>query len=130
MLTHHAKRAWRSGGWNSEIFRKSSLNLNFGQDGCLESELARPISNRAILLEIFQRLGIVIFNINLRDGFYSSYKQGKRQAIQLLRLFTVIFTVARSSILNLTGFLNSRVCYVTSSFCSMSRVASDWEVNR
>ena len=45
-----------------KIFRKMSLNFTFGLGSCLISEFARPNSNKAVLLQIFPRFEIVIFN--------------------------------------------------------------------
>ena len=44
--------------------RKSSLNFNAGQGSCLMSEFARPNSNKAVLVQVFLRFEIVIFNDN------------------------------------------------------------------
>ena len=45
----------------SQIFIKSPLNLNFGQDGCSKPDIARPNSSKTVLLKISQ---IVIFDNN------------------------------------------------------------------
>ena len=34
------------------MFRKSALNLTFGQEGCRKLDLARPSLNKTVLLKI------------------------------------------------------------------------------
>ena len=48
------ERASKNGRVKMKIFRKLSLNFTFGQGRCFISEFARPISDKAVLL---QRLG-------------------------------------------------------------------------
>ena len=56
------ERTFKNGRVKSKIVRKSSLNLTFGRGSCLISDFARPNSNKAILVQVFIRLEIVIFN--------------------------------------------------------------------
>ena len=48
------ERTSKNGRVKMKIFRKLSLNFTFGQGRCFISEFARPISDKAVLL---QRLG-------------------------------------------------------------------------
>ena len=57
-------RTLKHGMVKSEIFRKLSLNLSFGQGTYLISDTAWPNSAKAILLEESVRFEIVIFNNN------------------------------------------------------------------
>ena len=49
---------------NGRVKLRSSLNLTFGQGSCLISDFARPNSNKAVLVQVFLRVEIVIFNNN------------------------------------------------------------------
>ena len=44
--------------------RKSSLKFTIGQDSCLISDFATPSSNKAVLVKIFLRFEMSIFNNN------------------------------------------------------------------
>ena len=51
--------------WEVEIKNKKlSLNFTFGQVSCLIADFARPNSNKAVLVQVFLRFEIVIFNNN------------------------------------------------------------------
>ena len=54
----------KNGKVKSKIVRISSFNFTFGQGSCLVSDLARPDSNKAILVQVFLRFEIIIFNNN------------------------------------------------------------------
>ena len=58
------KRDFMNGRVKSKIIRKSSFNFTFGQSSCLISDFARPNSNKAVLVQVFLRFEIVIFNNN------------------------------------------------------------------
>ena len=58
------ERALKHGMVKSTIFRKSSLNFSFGQGSYLISDFAYPNSVKALLLQVSQRSGIIIFNNN------------------------------------------------------------------
>ena len=58
------ERALKNGRVKSKMARKSSLNFTSGQGSCLISDFARPNSNKAVLVQVFLRLDIVIFNNN------------------------------------------------------------------
>ena len=58
------ERVFKNGRVKLKIDRKSSLNLTFGQGSCIISDFARPISNKAVLVQVFLRFEIVIFNNN------------------------------------------------------------------
>ena len=52
-------------GYNSVLLNKKlSLNFTFGQGSCLISGFAKPNSNKAVLVQVFLRFEIVIFNNN------------------------------------------------------------------
>ena len=57
-------KALGNGKLKTKIVPKSSLNFNFGQGSCLKSDFARPNSNKAVLVQVFLRLEIAIFNNN------------------------------------------------------------------
>ena len=67
------ERALKNGRVKSKIVRKSSLNLTFGQGSCLISDFARPNSNKAVLVQVFLRFEIVIFNNNFAFCMLSSF---------------------------------------------------------
>ena len=54
LFIHLLKRAWKSRRMEWNIFRKSSLNFTFGQDGSLKSDFARSNSSKLVLLKIYQ----------------------------------------------------------------------------
>ena len=56
-----------------KIVRKSSLNLTFGQGSCLISDFARPNSNKAVLVQVFLRFEILIFNNNFAFCVMNSF---------------------------------------------------------
>ena len=58
------ERALRNGKLKTKIVRKSSFIFTFGQGSCLISDFARPNSNKAVLVQVFLRFEIVIFNNN------------------------------------------------------------------
>ena len=64
IIYSYCERALKEGKKKSKIFRKSSLNFTFGQGSCFISDFARPNSKKALLLQIFLRFEIVIFNNN------------------------------------------------------------------
>ena len=53
--------------------RKLSLNFTFGQGSCLISDFARPNSNKAVLVQVFLRFEIIIFNNNFVFSMMSSF---------------------------------------------------------
>ena len=59
------ERALNNWRVKSQTFRKSPLNVTFGQGSCLTSDFARPNSGKALLLQISLRLDIGIFNNNV-----------------------------------------------------------------
>ena len=67
------ERALRNGRVKSKLVRKSSLNLTFGQGNCLISDLARSNSNKAVLVQVFLKFQIVIFNNNFVFCMMSSF---------------------------------------------------------
>ena len=58
------ERALKNGRVSSKIFGKSSLNFTFGQGSCLILQFARPNSNKAVLVKVFLRFDIFIFDNN------------------------------------------------------------------
>ena len=68
---------------------KSPLNLNFGQDGCSKPGIARPNSNKTVLLKISQRLEIVIFDNNFAWKFLLVILNRGNDQHKQLRLFIV-----------------------------------------
>ena len=60
LFTHLVKWPWRTEGEIKN--RKSSLNFTFGLRSCLISDFARANSNKAVLVQVFLRFEIVIFN--------------------------------------------------------------------
>ena len=58
---------------NGRVKLRSSLNLIFGQGSCLISDFARPNSNKAVLVQVFLRVEIVIFNNNFVFCMMSSF---------------------------------------------------------
>ena len=67
------ERALKNERVKSKIIRKSSLNFTFGQGSCLLSDFARPNSNKAVLVQVFLRFEIVIFNSNFVFCMMSSF---------------------------------------------------------
>ena len=67
------ERALNNARVKSKIVRKSSLNFTFGQGSCLISDIARPNSNKAVLVQNFLRFEIVIFNNNFVFCLTSSF---------------------------------------------------------
>ena len=65
--------ALTSGRVKSKIVRKSSFSFTFGQGSCLISDFARPNSNKAVLVQVFLRFEIVIFNNNFVFCMMSSF---------------------------------------------------------
>ena len=59
IIYQSCERALKKGRVKSKIVRKSSLNFTFGQGRYLISDVARPNSNKAILVQIFLRFEIV-----------------------------------------------------------------------
>ena len=57
-------RVLKHGMVNLKMFRKLSLNFNFGQSSYLISDFALPNSMKAVLLQISLKFGMVIFNSN------------------------------------------------------------------
>ena len=53
-----------NGRVKSQIFKKSSLNFNFGQGSCLTLDFARPNSNKAVFFQFYLRFDIGIFYNN------------------------------------------------------------------
>ena len=58
------ERPLKNGRIKLKIFGKSSLNFTFGQGSCLILQFARPNSNKAVLVKIFLRFEIFIFDNN------------------------------------------------------------------
>ena len=60
--------------WEVEIKnRKLSLNFTFGQISCLIVDFARPNSNKAVLVQVFLRFEIVIFNNDFVFSMMTSF---------------------------------------------------------
>ena len=89
------ERALKNGRVKSEIVRKSFLNVTFGQGSCLISDFARPNSNKAVLVQVFLRFEIVIFNNNFVFCMMSSFCSVARVAG---------WTLAREIIKRTNGF--------------------------
>ena len=81
------ERALKNGRVNSKIVRKSSLNFTFGQGSCPISDFARPNSNKAVLVQVFLRFKIVIFNNNFVFCIMSSFCSMARMAGWILSVF-------------------------------------------
>ena len=60
--------------------RKSYLNLTFGQGSCFISDFARLNSNKAVLIHVFLRFEIIIFNNNFVFCKMSSFRRMVRVA--------------------------------------------------
>ena len=118
MLIHLLKRAWNNGRVKWNIFRKSSLNFTFGQDGSRKSAFARSNSSKLVLLEISQdwrRPYLITFCVTFQQLWLLNFKDGPRNfatsKISVLRqewtfcsfLFT---TLAKRPFLNVLGFLD------------------------
>ena len=67
------ERALNNGRVKPKIVRKSSFNFTFGQNSCLISGFARPNSNKVVLLQVFLKFEIVIFNSNFVFCMMSSF---------------------------------------------------------
>ena len=59
-----SERALKNGRVKSKIVRKSSLDLKFCQGSCPISDFARPNLNKVVLVKVFLKFEIVIFNNN------------------------------------------------------------------
>ena len=60
------------------------MNIIFGQGSCLISDFARPNSNKAVLVQVFLRFELVIFNNNFVFGIMSSFCSKTRAADWIL----------------------------------------------
>ena len=78
------KKALKNGRVKSKIAKKSSLNFTFGQGSCVISEVARPNSNKAILVLVFLRFEIAVFNINFVFRMMNSFSSMTRVADWIL----------------------------------------------
>ena len=67
------ERALKNGRLKSKIVMKLSLNFTFGQDCCLISDFARLNSNKAVLVQVFLRFEMIIFNNNFVFCMMSSF---------------------------------------------------------
>ena len=73
ILYSSSEMVLKNGRVKSKIVRKSSLNFTFGQGSCLISDFARSNSNKAVLVQVFLRFEIAIFNNNFVFCMMSSF---------------------------------------------------------
>ena len=71
IIIHLVKGPWRTEGEIKN--RKSSLSFIFGLRSCLISDFARANSNKAVLVQVFLRYEIVIFNNHFVFFMMSSF---------------------------------------------------------
>ena len=83
------KRDFMNRRVKSKIVRKSSFNFTFGQSSCLISDFARPNSNKAVLVRVFLRFEIFIFNNNFEFCTMSSFSSMTRVAGWILARETI-----------------------------------------
>ena len=80
IIYRSCKRALKNGRVKSKTVRKLSLNFTFGQGSCLISDFTRPKSNKAVLVQVFLRFQIVIFNNTFVFCMMSSFCSMSRVA--------------------------------------------------
>ena len=80
IIYRSCERALKNGRVKSKIVRKLSLNFTFRQGSCLISDFARPKSNKAVLVQVFLRFQIVIFNNTFVFSMMSSFCSMSRVA--------------------------------------------------
>ena len=78
------ERALKNGRVKSKIVKKSPLNFTFGQGSCFISDFARRNSNKAVLIQVFLRFEVVIFNNNFVFCMMSSFCSMTRVADLIL----------------------------------------------
>ena len=83
------ERALRNEKLKTKIVRKSSFIFTFGQGSCLISDFARPNSNKAVLVRVFLRFEILIFNNNFEFCTMSSFSSMTRVAGWILARETI-----------------------------------------
>ena len=85
--------------WDGEIKSgKSSLSFTFGQGSCLISDFGRSNSSKAVLIQVFLRFKIAIFNNNFMFSMMSSFCSMVRLAGWILAREIIKWTIVFDSI--------------------------------
>ena len=120
LFIHLLKKTWKNGKMKRNIFRKSSLNFIFGQNGSRKTEFARSNSSKLVLPIWnwnFLWLERVIFNNNFAwhfsscDYLISTMDPGNSQHLKQVLwdkfLVFVVFTIiAKRPFFNVPRFLD------------------------